>query len=160
VVSTDCAARRCSAGNALAGIGIATMTSLRHRPTTDSHDRRALADVCTVPVLLTSAKEDKLFVCLFVCMLATLRKNFRSDLHEIFREGCQSVIEQTVKSWWRSGSRSGYRIVFRIRHYWERYGKWYQPTALRDVAVQACPSRHSHSNYGVITSPAHDRQRD
>jgi len=52
VVSTDCAARRCSARHALAGIAIATMTSLRHRPTTDSHDRRALAEVCTVPVLL------------------------------------------------------------------------------------------------------------
>ena len=34
VVSTDCAARRCSAGHALAGIAIATMTSLRH------HDRQ------------------------------------------------------------------------------------------------------------------------
>ena len=37
---------------ALAGIAIATTTSLSHRPTTDSHDRRALAEVCTVPVLL------------------------------------------------------------------------------------------------------------
>ena len=43
VVSTDCAARRCRAGHALAGIAIATMMSLRHRP---------LAEVCTVPVLL------------------------------------------------------------------------------------------------------------
>ena len=31
MVSTDCAARRCSAGHALAGITIATPTSLRHR---------------------------------------------------------------------------------------------------------------------------------
>jgi len=45
VVSTDCAARRCRAGNALAGIAIATMTSLRHRP---------LVEVCNVPVLLVS----------------------------------------------------------------------------------------------------------
>ena len=52
MVSTDCAARRCGAGHALAGIAIATMTSLRHRPTTDSYDRRALAEVCPVPVLL------------------------------------------------------------------------------------------------------------
>jgi len=52
VVSTDCAARSYSAGHALAGIAIATMTSLRHRPTTDSHDRRALMEVCSVPVLL------------------------------------------------------------------------------------------------------------
>jgi len=42
-LSTDCAARRCRAGHALAGIAIATMTSLRHRP---------LAEVCTVQVFL------------------------------------------------------------------------------------------------------------
>jgi len=52
VVSTDCTARRCSARHALAGIAIATMMSLRHWLVTDSHDRRALAEVCTVLVLL------------------------------------------------------------------------------------------------------------
>jgi len=71
VVSTDCVApliviiiiiirkfitRTCSqalsvnlrrgAGHALAGI--ATMTSLRHWPTTGNHDRHALVEVCTV----------------------------------------------------------------------------------------------------------------
>ena len=66
----DCAALCCSAGHvghALAGIAIATMTSrsLRHRPTTLRQPRqpvfvndvtilvsRALAEVCTVPVLI------------------------------------------------------------------------------------------------------------
>ena len=43
VVSADCAARRCSTGHALADTAIATMTSLCDRPTTDSHDRHALA---------------------------------------------------------------------------------------------------------------------
>jgi len=52
VVSTDCAARRCSAEHTVAGVAIETMTSLRHRSTTDNHDRRALAEVCVVPVLL------------------------------------------------------------------------------------------------------------
>jgi len=52
MVSTDCAARRCSARHALAGIAIATVMSLSHQPMTDSEDRRALAEVCTVPVLL------------------------------------------------------------------------------------------------------------
>jgi len=52
VVSRDCAARRCRAGHALPGISLATMTSLRHQPTADSHERRAMADVCTVSVLL------------------------------------------------------------------------------------------------------------
>jgi len=55
VVSTGCAVRRCSARHALAGVAIATMTSLRHPPTTDSHDGRALAEVCTVPVLLAES---------------------------------------------------------------------------------------------------------
>jgi len=56
-VSTDCAARHCNAGHALAGIAIATMTSLRHRPTTDCGTdiatlvRPALAEVCTIPVI-------------------------------------------------------------------------------------------------------------
>ena len=43
VVSTDCVARRRSAQHALAGIAIATITSLRHRP---------LTEVCTAPVVL------------------------------------------------------------------------------------------------------------
>ena len=42
VVSTDCTPRRCSAGHAVAGIVIATMTSLHHRPTTDSHVTSAM----------------------------------------------------------------------------------------------------------------------
>jgi len=60
MVSTDCAAQRCRAGHALAGIAIATTTSLRHRP---------LADVYTVPVLsfvIVSAKNP---VCLPVVQL-------------------------------------------------------------------------------------------
>jgi len=40
MVSTECDARRCSGGHALADIAIATMTSLRHRSTTDSHVSR------------------------------------------------------------------------------------------------------------------------
>jgi len=54
VVSTDCAARRCSVepGHAQARVDTATITSLRHRPTSDSHDRSAQAEVCTVPELL------------------------------------------------------------------------------------------------------------
>ena len=49
VVSTDWTARRCSGGHALAGIAIASMTSLRHRP---------LAEVCTVPRLLVAPAVD------------------------------------------------------------------------------------------------------
>ena len=46
-----------------AGVAIATMTSLRYRPTTDSNDRRALAEVCTVPVLLVC---NELFAPIFM----------------------------------------------------------------------------------------------
>jgi len=46
-LSTDCAALRWTAA-----IAIATVTSFRHRSTTDSHNRLALAEVCTVPLLL------------------------------------------------------------------------------------------------------------
>jgi len=59
-VSTDCAERCCSARHTPAGIAIATTTLLRHRSTTDSRTdittlaRRALVEVCTVPVLLVS----------------------------------------------------------------------------------------------------------
>ena len=65
MVSTNCAAQRCSAGHALAGIGIANVTLLQ-----SAHDRqpcqpvmvndiatlarRALVEVCTVSVLLVS----------------------------------------------------------------------------------------------------------
>jgi len=35
-----------------------------------------------------------------------------------------------------------------------RYGKWYE------LQCRACTSRHLRSNYDVITSPAHDRQRN
>ena len=45
---TDCAARRCSARHALAGIAIATSTSLRLHP---------FAEVCTVPLLLVLVLE-------------------------------------------------------------------------------------------------------
>jgi len=54
VVSTDGSARRCSGGHVLERIAIATMTLLRHQSTTDIHYRRALAEVCTVPVLLVN----------------------------------------------------------------------------------------------------------
>jgi len=64
VASINCTARRCSAGHALAGIVIASMTSLRHWPMTDSGTdiatlvRHALVEVCTSLLLLV------IFVCL------------------------------------------------------------------------------------------------
>jgi len=47
-------------------------------------------------------------------------------------------------------------IVFLIRHCWEM-----QKVVSTDCAsrrCKACTSRHRHSNYDVITSPAHDRR--
>jgi len=66
VVSAACTAQCCSTGHALAGIAIATMTSLCRWPMTDSETdiatlvRCALVEVCTVPVLLV--------LCFVVCM--------------------------------------------------------------------------------------------
>ena len=45
LVSTDCAARRCSAGHAPVGIAIATMMSLHHWPTTDVPWRRYVPEL-------------------------------------------------------------------------------------------------------------------
>jgi len=59
VVSTDCVTRLCSAQHALAGITIASMTSLRHRP---------LVEVCTIPallVLILLITQNELFHCHF-----------------------------------------------------------------------------------------------
>jgi len=94
VVSSDWAARRCSAGHVLIGFAIATMTSLRHRQTSDSHNRRALAEVCTVRVLLVdyyfahgSGCEVLWWVCLSVCLSVCLRwylRNHTRDLYQIF----------------------------------------------------------------------------
>jgi len=98
---------------------------------------------------------------LFVCLLATLRKNFQTDLHEIIRECWQWSKEQMIEFWWRSGSRLDTGIVFRIRHYWEiRKVVSTDCTARHCSAGMACTNRHRHSNYDVIKSPAHDRQRD
>ena len=72
-------------------------------------------------------------VCLFVSNFA---QKLQTDLCEIFREGWQCISEQMVKLWWRSGSPSGYTGLFTGFVTIGRYGKWYQPTALRDAAVQ------------------------
>jgi len=77
VVSTDYAARRCSARHALAGIAIAILTSIHRQPTTGSGTdiatlvRRALTDVCTVPVLLVmvalcNRADHNIFILWFV----------------------------------------------------------------------------------------------
>ena len=61
VASTDCAARRCSAGYTLAGVAIASTTSLRHRP---------LAEVCTIPMLLVTARRSYASAVLGVVILS------------------------------------------------------------------------------------------
>jgi len=73
---------------------------------------------------------------LYVCLLATLRKDLQMDLHEIFREGWQWTSEQMIKF----GGDPDYRLDTEIVSGFVtigRYGKWYQPTALRDAAVQS-----------------------
>jgi len=43
-------------------------------------------------------------------------------------------VDKMIKFWWRSGS-PGYNNCFSGFVTIGRYGKWYQPTALRDAAV-------------------------
>jgi len=56
-----------AAVQAIAGIDIVTMRSIRHRTMTDNHDRRALAEVCTVPTLLVYCVLSILSVCVSLC---------------------------------------------------------------------------------------------
>jgi len=99
VVSTDCTARRCSTGHALAGIAIATMMSSRQRPTTDSRTdimtlvRHALVELCTVPVLLVL-----LFFIIFLLsfhMVVKLAIHWLSNAHQNVKVALRS------KSWLR-----------------------------------------------------------
>jgi len=70
-------------------------------------------------------------------LLATLRKNFQTNLHDIFREGWQWANEQIIKFWlvairitvWIQGFFSRFVTI-------GRYRKLYQPTALRNAALQ------------------------
>ena len=78
MVSIDCAALCCSTGHALTGITIATMTSLRHRPTTDEPRWRY------AQFLRQGGYVTVVVVCLSVSKFA---QKLGMDLHEIFREG-------------------------------------------------------------------------
>ena len=98
--------------------------------------------------------------CLSVCLLTTLRKNFRTDLHKIFREAWQWAIEQLVKFWWRFGSPSGDRDCFTDSSLLGDTESGINRLRCATLQCTACTSRHRHSNYDVIASPAGDRQRD
>jgi len=93
-------------------------------------------------------------------MLATSHKNFQTDLHEIFREGWQWTREQMVKFWWRSGSPSGYRHCFPDSLLLGDTESGINRLRCATLQCTSYTSRHRHSNYDVITSPAHDRQQD
>ena len=101
VVSADCATRRCSAGHVLAGITIATMTSLRHRPTTDSGTdmatlvRCALAEVCTVPVLLVMValcnRADRYIFILFLSLFFLSSPNLSGRRLDVYHTSAHGV---------------------------------------------------------------------
>jgi len=94
-------------------------------------------------------------VCLSVSLLATLRKNFQTDLHEILREGWQWDSEQMFKFWWRSGSPSGYRDCFPDLSLLGDKESGINRLRCATLQCRASTSRHRHSSYDVITSPAH-----
>jgi len=96
--------------------------------------------------------------CLSVCLLATLGKNFRTDLDEIFREVWKWINEQIFKFWRQSGSPSGYRDNFPDSSLLGDMESGINRLRCATLQCTACTSSHRHSNYDVITSPAHDRQ--
>jgi len=66
--------------------------------------------------------------------------------------------KQMIKFWWRSRSPSGYRDRFPD---WSLLGdteSGINRLHCTTLQYKACTSRHRHSNYDFITSPAHDRQ--
>jgi len=75
-------------------------------------------------------------------------------------EGWQWAKEEMVKFRWQSKSPSGHRDCFPDSSLMGDTESGI--TRLRCATLQctACTSRHRHSNYDVITSPAHERQRD
>jgi len=92
--------------------------------------------------IVTSAKEDM----------------FSSDLHEIVRDGWQWASEQMIKFYWRSESPSGHRDCFPDSLLLGDTESRINRLRCATLQCSACNSRHRHSNYDVITSPAHDRQ--
>ena len=121
---------------------------------TSSRDDRSSCFVISAKEVMFSS----LSVCLSVCLLATLRKNFRTDLHEIFREGWQWAVEQMITFLWRSGSPYVCSDCFpdsSLLGDTESGINWLHSATLQ---CRACSSRHRHSSYDIITSPAHDRQ--
>jgi len=60
--------------------------SLSHQPTTDSHDRRALAEVCTTPVILVSSflLLPTLFVSFNMYILVVAKLYFLNNTYSFF----------------------------------------------------------------------------
>ena len=104
--------------------------------------------------VITSAKVDTQS-SLFVCLLATSCKTSKRICMKFSGKVGNGPVNNCLNF---SGDPDHHLdILFSGFVTTGRYGKWYQLTAPHDAAVH---SRHCHSNYDVITSPAHDRQRD
>ena len=113
--------------------------------------------------LITSAKAKEvmfsslfvcLSVCLFVCLLATAQKlpnGFAWNFQWRLSMGQWTM----VKFWWRSGSPSGYRDCFPDSSLLEDTENRINRLRCATLQCRACTSRRRHSNYDVITSPAH-----
>jgi len=66
-------------------------------------------------------------------------------------KSCQWANEQMIKFWWGSGSPSGYRDCFPNS---SSLGDTESGINCMMLQCTACTSRHHHSNYDIITSPA------
>ena len=108
---------------------------------------------------ITSAKEDMLSalsvclsVCLSACPLATLPKTSKRICMK-----WQWATEQMITFWWRSGSPSGYSDCFPDSSLLGDTESGINRLRCATLQCTACTSGRHHSNYDVITSPAHDR---
>jgi len=98
-------------------------------------------------------------VCPFFCLFVS---NFAQELLNGFARNFQGrfavVSEEMIKFWWQSGSPSGYRDGFPDSSVLGDTESGINRLRCATLHCRACTSTHRHSNYDVITSPAHDRQ--
>jgi len=101
------------------------------------------------------------YVIAVVCLsVSNFAQKLLKYLHEIIREGWQWTSKEMIKFWRRSGSPSGYRDCVPDLSLLGDTESGSNRLRCATLQCRACTSRRRHSNCDVITSPAHDRQRD
>jgi len=125
-----------------------------------------LTGLRTCRICIVASAKKVMFLSLFVCLSVCLSvSNFAQKLSNGFAWNFQGRLamganEQLLRFWWRSGSPTGYRDCFFDSSLLGDTESGINRLRCATLQCTACTSRHRHSNCDVITSPAHDRQRD